>query len=396
VLVIDIPSNGHLFPKLAVVAELTRRGHHVTYVTVADFADKVRAAGADVLTYTSTDPLASLQGDASLTPTQAFLRENAALLDAVLAHYGDERPDLVAYDEAAFQAGRVLRATWGRPAVLLAPSYLSNDHYSYFERFFALTPGFTLDDPLDEIRAFLAPHGLADRAEEFRWTRRRVDEPTVAFFIRSLQPAHETFDPGRYVFTGPSLGDRGFLGDWQPPADGLPVVLVSLGTVNNRHLDFFRTAVESFRDRPLHAVVSLGDAIDPADLGPLPPNVEVHRWVHHLKVLEHAVAFVTHGGTGSLSEALLSGTPIVFVPQGPDVLPYAERVAELGFGTVLPPGEADVARLREAIDAAVHDPDIRRSVRALQEESQAAGGPRQAADVLEAVAAGREAGQVPA
>lgn len=381
-LVIDIPSNGHLFPKLAVVTELVARGHHVTYVTVEEFAEKVRATGADVLAYDSVKPLESLAGDSSITPTEAFFRENVAILRAVEAHYGDDRPDLIAYDEAAFQAGRVLRATWGLPAVHLAPSVISNAHYSYFERIFALAPEFRLTDPVEEITAFLEGYELTDRVGEFLWTKREPDELTIVFVPREFQPAHETFDE-RFVFIGPSLGERAFLDDWQPPDDGHPVVLISLGTVNNLHPDFFKTAVEAFRDRPLHAVISVGDGLDPEDLGPLPPNVEVHRWVRHIQVLEHAAAFVTHGGTGSLSEALHTGTPVVVVPQGVDVLPYAERVTELGIGSVLPPEDLDAAALVDALLHVSGDESIARAVTRLQKHTHESGGAVRAADAIE-------------
>lgn len=381
ILVIDIPSNGHLFPKLAVVAELVARGHHVTYVTIEDFAEKVRTTGADVLAYESVDPLKSLAGG-DVTPTEAFFRENVAILHAIEAHYGEERPDLIAYDEAAFQAGRILRAVWGLPAVHLAPSFVSNAHYSYFERIFALAPEFRLTDPVEEITGVLEGYGLAEKVQDFLWTTREPDELTILFFPRRLQPAHETFGE-RFVFIGSSVGDRAFLDEWQPPGDGLPVVLISLGTVNNQHLDFFRTAVEAFRDQPLHAVISVGNGVDPADLAPLPPNVEVHRWVRHLNVLEHAAAFVTHGGTGSLSEALHTGTPIVVVPQGVDILPYTERITELGLGTVLEPGEVTVDSLRAALHTATHDEAVARTLADFREHTHESGGPRRAADAIE-------------
>ncbi|NUS18041.1 MAG: glycosyl transferase [Streptomyces sp.] len=381
ILVIDIPSNGHLFPKLAVVAELVDRGHHVTYVTIEDFAEKVRGTGADVLVYESVDPLASLAGG-TVTPTEAFFRENVAILHAIEAHYGDERPDLLAYDEAAFQAGRVLRAVWGLPAVHLAPSFVSNAHYSYFERIFALAPDFRLDDPVEEITAFLEGYGLAEKVQDFLWTVREPDELTVVFIPRRLQPAYETFGD-RFVFIGSSVGEREFLDDWQPAGDGLPVVLISLGTVNNRHPEFFRTAVEAFRDRPLHAVISVGDGIDPAELAPLPPNVEVHRWVRHLSVLRHAAAFVTHGGTGSLAEALHTGTPLVVVPQGVDILPYTERITELGIGAVLPIGEVTVPGLREALRTVTEDASVRAAIAEFQQHTHESGGPRRAADAIE-------------
>src|SRR5262245_58229752 len=112
ILVLDIPSNGHVLPKVALVDELVRRGHRVTYVVAERLADRVRRFGAEVVTYPSLDPLASLADDDPAAATRAFFRENLAILRAAREHFGDDRPDVVAYDEVAFQAGRILAWTW--------------------------------------------------------------------------------------------------------------------------------------------------------------------------------------------------------------------------------------------------------------------------------------------
>ncbi|GAP55123.1 uncharacterized UDP-glucosyltransferase YjiC [Arthrobacter sp. Hiyo6] len=44
---ISIPAAGHVNPTLAVVAELVRRGHRVTYFTATTFAKRVERAGAE-------------------------------------------------------------------------------------------------------------------------------------------------------------------------------------------------------------------------------------------------------------------------------------------------------------------------------------------------------------
>ncbi|HEX4700732.1 MAG TPA: hypothetical protein VH352_01265, partial [Pseudonocardiaceae bacterium] len=53
VLMMPFPAHGHLHPVLAVAAELVRRGHRVTFATVAQFAGLVATTGAEPLVYTS-------------------------------------------------------------------------------------------------------------------------------------------------------------------------------------------------------------------------------------------------------------------------------------------------------------------------------------------------------
>ncbi|WP_242902323.1 macrolide family glycosyltransferase [Actinomadura terrae] len=387
-LFLDIPSNGHVLPKLDLVDELVRRGHRVTYVVAEGPADRVRRFGAHVVTYPSLDPLASLSDDGDpAAATRAFFRENLAILRAAREHFGDGRPDAVAYDEAAFQAGRILSRTWGLPPVLLTPSVVSNEHYSYIEHRDRLAPGDRLADPVEEITEALEGFGLGDQVGDFLWSARRVAELTISFVASRLQPEYETFDPEQVHFVGPSVANRDFLGTWEPPDGASRVALVSLGSVRNGDAGFFETVARAFAGRDWHVVVTVGDGLPDADverLAALAPNVEVHRWVSGVSVLEHAEVFVTHGGSGSLADAWHTATPVVVVPPAPDFLPYAERTLELGAGRVIQPSALDADRLVAEVEAVASDDAVRERVRELQAHTRAGGGARRAADVLEA------------
>jgi dTDP-L-oleandrosyltransferase len=164
------------------------------------------------------------------------------------------------------------------------------------------------------------------------------------------------------------------------------VALVSLGSVRNGDAGFFETVAGAFAGKAWHVVVTVGDGLDDADFERVArraPNVEVHRWVSNVSVLEHADVFVTHGGSGSLVEAWYTATPVVIVPPAPDFLPYAELAVELGTGSVVKPSELDAARLLAEVEAVVSDGAVRQRVRELQAHTRAAGGARRAADVLE-------------
>ncbi|MFF4754499.1 macrolide family glycosyltransferase [Streptomyces sp. NPDC002514] len=385
ILLINIPARGHVFPTLAVVTELVARGNTVTYVTVDEFADTVRATGAQALTYDSVNPLELVGKPEAGGAPAVFLRENIAMLRAIEAHYGERRPDVVVYDEAAFQAGRVLARKWHRPAVQSTPSFAFNEHFSFIRKMLEEADGFTLLDPVDETTALLAEHGLEGPLEDYLWTVRGPEERNLVYLPQNFQYRGETFDE-RFAFVGPCLGEREFLGDWRAPDDGRPLALVSLGTVHNDNIGFFRAAVDAFAELPWHAVISVGDKVGIDDLGPLPGNVEAHQWVPHLQVLEHASLFVSHGGTGSLMEALLAGVPLVVVPQWLDVAPNAQRVAELGLGRLIEPADFDAARLRAAVLDLTADDEVGRRVASMREHVAAAGGTRRAADVIEASA----------
>ena len=387
ILIVNVASHGLVYPTLPVVSELVRRGHRVTYATAGGFAEPVAAAGATPLRYRSeilhADPEEVFgDDDGGARPHLMYLRENLSVLRAVTGHFAGEPPDLVLYDDFPFIAGRLLAARWRRPAGRLSAAFASNEHYSFSDDMVRLSGTVhPLDLPRfrEALAGALATYGVTASPEEF-W--RRVADFTVAFIPRAFQIAAETFDD-RFAFVGPCLGERGFLGRWSPPDTGVPVVLVSLGATFNGHPEFFRECVRAFAGEPWHAVLTLGDRVDPAELGVLPANVEVHRWVPHVSVLRHASVCVTHGGMGTVMESLYWGRPMVVVPRSFDVEPMARRVGELGLGVLLRPDEVDASKLREVVATVAADREMSRRVRAMRDEVRSAGGPGRAADEIE-------------
>ncbi|QHC20462.1 macrolide family glycosyltransferase [Streptomyces sp. GS7] len=389
VLIVNVPVTGHVLPTLPVTAELVRRGCRVSYVTAAPFADQVRATGAEVLTYPSLDPGGRLRDASPAESVTVFLEENIRIIQAVEDRLGglrpEERVDLVAYDGQTFQAGRVLAAKWGLPAVQLNPVFASNEHYSFMQEMAegAGAGGASPEEMAEYGRRnaeLLAEHRVALPVLDFLT---RVEDFHVVFVPRALQPKEETFDE-RFAFVGPCLDGRGFLGEWRRPAGDRPVALISQGTTYNDNTGFFRACLEAFEGLDWHLVISVGPGADPAALGPLPPHVEVHQWVPHLAVLEHASVFVSQGGMGSLTEALYQGCPMVVVPHSPSYLPSARRVAELGIGEVVRPEEVDAARLRTAVLALTGDEGVLRRVADLRRQTREAGGAVRAADEITA------------
>jgi MGT family glycosyltransferase len=162
------------------------------------------------------------------------------------------------------------------------------------------------------------------------------------------------------------------------------VILVSLGTTYGNRPEFFRACVKAFADGPWHVVMTLGhNGVSPEALGPLPSNVEVHRWLPHLAVLPHADAFVCQAGMGSLMESLACGTPLVLAADGREQAIDAGRAVELGLGVLLSGGEPSAAEVHAAVTTATQSPQIRARVDEMREHIRVAGGTCRAADVLE-------------
>jgi calicheamicin 4-deoxy-4-thio-alpha-D-digitoxosyltransferase len=394
VAVFTIPTYGHVTPTLAVVAELVRRGHRVSYFTTAEFADSVAATGATVCAYPSTwagstSPTERVSTDDAAWGALGFLREGLAPVEVAERRLSEDRPDVILYDMIAYATARMLGRRWNVPTVQMYPTFASSDRFALTDELAKHAGGLDLGHPAmlemkDVMLAALAAHGDGAVSPTDLYLGNR-DVARLVFLPRSFQLAARTFDR-RYTFVGPCLGERAWSGEWSPPADGRPVLLVSLGTAFNHQPAFFRTCLDAFADSPWHVVMAIGRQIEPAELGPVPANAEVHQWMPQLAVLRHAAVFVTHAGMGSTMESLHFGVPLVAVPQMAEQDAVARRIVELGLGRMIPPDDVTAEGLREAVDAVAADAGTARRVADLRAEIDGSGGPVRAAEVVERAA----------
>jgi MGT family glycosyltransferase len=390
VMFMPLPAYGHVTPTLAVVGELVRRGHRVTFATTEEFAGAVAAAGATPLCYESG--LAGKEQPEKFTADYVAREPLRCIVENIeTTRFFEKRltgvPDLFVYDVSTFPAGRALARKSGRPAVQLFPVFASNEKFSFGHAQAAeLDEPITADHPaivefLAKVSEFIAEHGLADSVESFL---EPCEAANVVFLPEQFQLSSWAFDD-RHAFVGPCLPTTAGETSWRPPPGGRPLAVISLGTTFNRNPDFFRRCAHAFASVPWHVVITLGSRVDPAELGPLPTNVEAHQWVPHPVLLRHAEVFVCHAGMGTMMEALSFGVPLVLVP--PDVTEHrlnARRAAELGLGRALSSVDVSAADVRDAVLAVAADVSIRAKARQMRETLREAGGATRAADFIEA------------
>ncbi len=385
------PFWGHVNPTLAVLADLARRGHRVTYVTTEEFSAAVAATGVEVVRYESTWPAgrsapSRVSADEMAGGPLKYLVENVAAATGAEPAYDGDLPDVVVYDTLMHSAARALAHKWQRPTVQFIPLFASNEHFSVAQQLAAEFPALDPQHPAliefgTKLAEFRASYGMGEASPaDFFGV---VEDLNLVFLPKDYQPAADTFDE-RYAFVGAGLADPSTQGAWTPPESGAPVLLVALGTLFNERPDFYRMCVEAFAEQPWHVVLAVGRHVDPADLGPLPPNIEAHQHVPQLAVLRYASAFVTHGGVRSTMEALHFGVPMVAVPQAVELEMAARRTAELGLGVRIGRDEVTPERLREAVLEVTRDAEIGRNVAEMRRVTREAGGAGRAADEIEA------------
>jgi len=380
---VNVAMHGHINPTLPVVAELSRRGHAVSYHTTPPYAPGVGAAGATSYLYAG-QTRALPQHPTALNMLESLVVASQQYLPALLDDLRAIQPDLLIHG-AACPWGLIAARTLELPAV---------SAYTTFA-FDAALPSptgaigigrFLARHPRDALR-YLGARADLDRRYRTgglpRLDLANIHEPlNLVFTSPELQPHSGRFDH-TYRFVGPSLGVRPI----SPPFPGgrlrEPVLFASLGTVYRAPISMLRALAEALATEAGTVVLATGD-VSPADLGELPANVIAQPFVPQPEVLARTAVFVTHGGMNSVNEALHAGVPMLVIPQGADQPAVARRVVEVGAGLSIRSEDSNPATIRTHVRRLLHDSRFRAAAQRLQRAQRAAGGAPRAADEIEA------------
>jgi MGT family glycosyltransferase len=172
-----------------------------------------------------------------------------------------------------------------------------------------------------------------------------------------------------------------------------PLVYVTEGTMHSKPAFVLRTALEALAPLPVRVVATTGMHRDLSslNLGPIPANARVERFVPHSQLFPHTAVVLTTGGTGTVLASLSAGIPLVIVPTAWDQPENAWRVAEAGAGLRVPPGQCTPQVLREAVQRVLRDESFASNAKRLGDDFANYGSASQAADLLERMARGRAA-----
>lgn len=385
---VTMPAPGHVNPTLALVRELVRRGHRVTYAVGEALIPAVTRAGAHPLALPTELPMAQLAGGFTAEGIASMLRfhveDTRRCLPLLSRHCQANPPDAVCHDAMAPQ-GVMLADALRVPRVALVPNFASHENFRLNE---VVGTGPALGLPDSVIAEFDA--GMSELAARYGIPAPGMPldggQPAplnLVFLPRRFQPRQETFDD-RFRFLGPQIGERDN-DPWQPRDPDRPLLLISLGTAFTGNPEFYRMCIRAFADGHWQVAMSVGDHVDPAGLGPIPDTIDVRASFPQPAVLRHATAFVSHAGMNSTMESLCYGVPLIGVPHMPEQFANAARVEELTLGCRLDPATISGAQLRATVDRVTADPAIRTHLAAMRAEIRASGGTSAGADAIEAM-----------
>lgn len=376
---------GHLGPVVPFARACVAAGHDVVMAAPASFAASVGAAGFDHVPFPDVAaevmgavfaqlPTLSRHEAEAIVIGEVFGRLDAqAALPALLDLIAARRPDVVLREPAelgslaAAVASGVPHAAAAigvsRGADVLWPPL--RGPATELDRLAGVPEGTIMEAMVTECTLTSVPPLLDEALGPLPAGRRPLHR------FRSVTPA----------------ADGGLPGEWGDSEH--PLVYVTFGSVaaaTGRYGALYPTVVAALADQDVRVLLTTGEGLDPADIGPLPPNTLARRWWPQRDVMPHAAAMIGHGGFGTTAAALAAGVPQVVVPLFAfDQHMNAEHVAAVGAGVALDGPDA-VAELPGAITRLLTDPSYRRAARAVADQMAALPPVDDAVEVLERLA----------
>lgn len=331
------PEPGHIAPTVRLSLFLRERGHRICYVTLPPYDMFLERLGFECVALEGVDDGNSQDLWSQPTSGWAIKRQlDVAVVDRssswghlILQGVVRTAPDLVICDTCVANAtGHAIVQALDRPVVALSP-YMPIDPPAYRPELVLCPPEFCTPDDVSVHR-----------------DGRYYCEPSV---WRDDHRSH----------VGQSF-------EWRREK---PLVYCSLGTQSTNYPEarsVLKAVVAAFDGLASHQLVvaAAGRYLDVAD-EVLPENVRVVASVPQLLVLGQADVIITHGGLGTLKEAIMERVPCVVIPFMYDQPANGRRMEYHGIGRMCAPAECSPETIRRLVLEVAADDAMRDRVRSL-------------------------------
>jgi UDP:flavonoid glycosyltransferase YjiC (YdhE family) len=369
------PASGHLRPLIPVAHAAQRRGHDVRMATHDQMADEVASYGLPHLTAgynlgpdmfsvlprgffrLSYADAADILRDASADVTAIYASRAAQqCAAALLEHARNWLPDLVVREADEF-GGYLAAEALGVPHVSVAS-------------FGGLTEitGPRIGPLLDKGRAELGLPGDPQGERLYSYLH--------ATFVPRAYAEAEFILPNTRAYQHPLMGTASeVLPTWITELDhAKPFVFAAFGTVvydiPGAHA-FVAEVISALGSLPVTAVLAVGRGKDAGAFGAVPPNVALVDFADQRLMLEACDLFLTHGGLGSVKDALRLGVPMVGIGPGLDHRHNVEMLRRAGVGVAVDVHEARAGTIADACREVLGNPAYAARARTIQRHMQA-------------------------
>jgi MGT family glycosyltransferase len=192
--------------------------------------------------------------------------------------------------------------------------------------------------------------------------------------------------PSQFHHTGPFHDGKGRAKvnfPWER-LTGEPLIYASMGTILNGQAEVFQTiAAGVAKHKGVQLVLSIGDQLEPEQIGPVPSNAIIVQRAPQLELLKLASVCITHSGLNTVLESLAQGVPQVAIPVTFDQPGIAARIAYHETGVVTSLDKLSATHLSTLLGEVLSDPTYRENAGRIQKAIVKANGLSAAADLIE-------------
>lgn len=375
--------HGHINPTIALVRELVGRGEEVVYFSTEDFRKKIEETGASFQSYGERldNFMKSFRPSGAhpfYTLMEFMLKMDEQTIPLVLEKTKGTKFDYIIHD-SMFGGGKVLAYMLGIPAICSCTSFAMNRlpvPPSMLEHGFHPQ----LDKVYEEMSRLSAVWNV--KPLEIMDVYFKKEGLNIVYTSKLFQPDSESFDES-FRFVGPSIDEKCEEGNLQSyELDGHKVVYISMGTINNNCIDFYKKCMEAFRHTELKVIMSIGNKVGLTSIGSIPENFIVKNHVPQLEILKKSDAFISHGGLNSVSEALYYEVPLAAIPQANDQPMVVKQMVALGAGIRLKMEEVTPVILKESVHELLSTNTYKSAAKKVSRSFKEAGGYKLAADCI--------------
>lgn len=390
----NVPGHGHVNPSLPLVAELVRREHQIIYFISEGYRARVEAAGAVYRPYaTIHDDYFDGRGLSGSVPQKVayeLITTTEEILPELLETTRAENPDYILFDGMCpwgYMVARILGlpaiASLALPPVAAPPTRAM---LNLLPLFLTLLPVIFRDfgnglAANKRAKALTKHYGLPSFG--MIGIMNNLGDISISYTAADFQPYADTVHKS-VRFVGWTVNETAANEPFSfEHLQGRRLIYVSMGTLNNDDIGFFKMCIEAFTGGDHFVMMTTGGRIQPDAFGTLPENVAVYEWVPQVEVLKRAALFISHGGMNSVHDSLYFGVPLLVVPQQFEQTINAMRVVELGAGLMLKKGQVNTQAIRDSAMRLLTESHFKAEAEHIGDSLRSAGGAVRAADEVE-------------
>ena len=378
VLLLSVPSMGHLNPLLALGEELGRRGHNVTLCLPNEskfserIRDRVTQAGIKFVATGQSIFKTALEGANAGTDALNFVvkfpsilgSENEVVLNLLETFVEQNKVDILVGDNFMMVAVVCASLRYKIPAVIMFSSLLVmpqsypawpwpgpllgllSDNLTFLQRFLTLFEWTALSvfhkhimisPQLNKLRHFC--HNLSPTY---------IDNAAGTYFPQIVPSAigleyPRTISPLTH-YVGPVLTKSPeplpiSLQVWLNSKQDKSVIYISMGSHMSISKEKGKAIADGITKTNYSAVWALRNSADILDGHQLPDldTVFITEWVPQLSILRHRAVrmAILHGGANGIHEALYNEIPVIVLPHFGDQMYMAGRISHNGLGVYM-------------------------------------------------------------